>query len=556
MAREIVQFQVLYRKFLGSMIDLELIAAQGDVTKLLGQFAGFLAFFSGGLAFGGMMFDTRRMDPSKAAATLWGMEHFLIATTMLVVGLFAVLSWDSTFPDRRDVLVLGPLPVRPRTLFLAKAASLGAALGITVVSLNIFSGFIWSLHFATGGFWSVPRAFFALWITVCAAGAFIFFLVLAAQGVAAQLLPRKIFIRVSPLIQIAAFCVFVGTYFLEPSLATPEALANQPAVAHLATYWFFAMFQQLNGGTHLAIAWRAWEGLAILAAIAALAYVLSYLRTLRKIVEQPDIAPAVRGFRWLPRFGKPLDTAVVRFSIRTIARSRQHRVVLAFFLAMGFAILILLLHAPAEHNELARAEVALLFANYAVLITTIIGIRAVFALPIALKANWIFRVTEGGTPRQYLAAIRRPLFVLGVAPVWIASACVFFSIWPSKRAAEHLAILALAGAIVAYLCLIGFRKIPFTCSFLPGKSRIHMAILGGPMLLLVVVSEATRAEAAALHHASSLPAILVTLVVAVIALRWFTTRATDEEVRFEESEAPAVLTLNLQYAVEKGNGSK
>ena len=28
------------------------------------------------------------------------MEHFLIATTMLVVGLFAVLSWESTFPDQ------------------------------------------------------------------------------------------------------------------------------------------------------------------------------------------------------------------------------------------------------------------------------------------------------------------------------------------------------------------------------------------------------------------------------------------------------------------------
>ena len=29
----------------------------------------------------------------------WTMEHFLIATTMLAVGLFAVLSWESTFPD-------------------------------------------------------------------------------------------------------------------------------------------------------------------------------------------------------------------------------------------------------------------------------------------------------------------------------------------------------------------------------------------------------------------------------------------------------------------------
>ena len=177
------------------------------------------------MAFGGMMFDTRRMDPQKLSAATWGMEHFFISTTMLVVGLFAVLSWDSTFPDRRDVLVLGPLPVRARTLFLAKAASLGAALGSTVVSLNIFSGLIWSLHFAAGGFWGVPWSFLALWISVIGAGALVFFLVLAVQGIAAQILPRPIFLRVSPLLQIAAFCTFLGVYFLELSMATPEAMA-------------------------------------------------------------------------------------------------------------------------------------------------------------------------------------------------------------------------------------------------------------------------------------------------------------------------------------------
>ena len=50
----------------------------------------------------------------------WSGEHFLIETTMLVVGLFAVLSWDSTFPDKRDVMVLAPLPIRSKTLFFVE----------------------------------------------------------------------------------------------------------------------------------------------------------------------------------------------------------------------------------------------------------------------------------------------------------------------------------------------------------------------------------------------------------------------------------------------------
>jgi len=547
MPSEVLQFQVLYRKFLGSIIDLELLAAQGDVTKLLGQFAGFLAFFSGMLAFGGMMFDTRHMDPQQATSALWSMEHFFISTTMLVVGVFAVLSWDSTFPDKRDVLVLGPLPVRARTLFLAKAAALGAALGLTVVSLNIFSGLIWPLHFASGGFWGVPRAFAALWISVAGAGAFVFTLVLAAQGLMAQILPRPIFVRLSPLVQIAAFCTFIGTYFLEPSVSSPSAMRDQePMLAWVPSYWFLAAFQRMNGGPRFALAGRAWSSVAILAALATITYLLSYVRTLRKIVEQPDLAPAARGLSRLPPFGNALQTAIVRFSIRTIARSRQHRVVLAFFLAIGFAILILLLHAPAGHNELAQAEAALLFTNYVVLITTIVGIRAVFTMPIALGANWIFRVTAAGTPDDYRAAIRRPLFVLGIAPVWIASACAFFTLWPWRRAAEHLAILAFAGAIVAYLCLYRFQKIPFTCSFLPGKSKIHMAIMGGPMMLLLVISEAVRTEARALDQTSRVFALLTSMAIATGVIRWFVIRGEEAEVRFEETEAPAVLTLGIQ----------
>ena len=135
-----------------------------------------------------------------------------------------------------------------------------------------------------------------------------------------------------------------------------------------------------------------------LASIAAVSYVLAYVRTLRKILEQPDIAPAVRGLRWLPPFGSQLATAVVHFSIRTIARSRQHRVVLAFYLGIGFAFLIFFIRAPAQEKNLAQADLGILFANYAVMVATLVGIRAVYAMPMSLGSNWIFRVTVNGSP--------------------------------------------------------------------------------------------------------------------------------------------------------------
>jgi len=114
------QFRVLYREFLFRMVDLEVLSAHalGDAHKLLGQFAALLLFVSNLLSMAAFGFAGSHMAPPARLAFTVVMEHFLIATTMLVVGLFAVLSWDSTFPDRRDVLVLAPLPVRPRTIFL------------------------------------------------------------------------------------------------------------------------------------------------------------------------------------------------------------------------------------------------------------------------------------------------------------------------------------------------------------------------------------------------------------------------------------------------------
>lgn len=67
----------------------------------------------------------------------------------------------------------------------------------------------------------------------------------------------------------AAFCLFVCVYFLEPSLATTKALAaleNQRLLAWLPSYWFLGLFQALNGSMHPAmapLARRALTGLAV-----------------------------------------------------------------------------------------------------------------------------------------------------------------------------------------------------------------------------------------------------------------------------------------------------
>ncbi len=153
-----LQFRVLYRQFLLRIIDLDLIAPQGDVSKLLGQFAALLAVVSIYVMSPAVGMASAAPDqPELGLALTWVGEHFLVSTTMLVVGLFAVLSWESMFPDRRDVLVLSPLPVRSRILFIAKVTAVATGLSLTVLALDFFPGLGAPFVFASAPTVPTPR---------------------------------------------------------------------------------------------------------------------------------------------------------------------------------------------------------------------------------------------------------------------------------------------------------------------------------------------------------------------------------------------------------------
>ena len=161
-----LQFRILYRKFLFRIVDLELLSAhaKGDSRTLLGQLASLLIFCSVVLsvvaAIWGSILSGNRLPPLVRMVGSWTMEHFLIATTMLVIGLFAVLSCESAFPDRRDALVLGPLPVDARVVLLAKIAAVSTALGLALAALHALAGAAWPMALAQQDSAPVPALVF------------------------------------------------------------------------------------------------------------------------------------------------------------------------------------------------------------------------------------------------------------------------------------------------------------------------------------------------------------------------------------------------------------
>ena len=135
------QFRVLYRLFLSRMIDLEILSAGGDVRDLVVRFVSVLAAFSLVLSY---LIIPRYFLTTGARATLlyslWNDTEFLISTSIAVAGLLAVLAWNAVFPDRRDCLILGPLPVSTPVIIVAKLSAMATALGISLMAVNIFTG--------------------------------------------------------------------------------------------------------------------------------------------------------------------------------------------------------------------------------------------------------------------------------------------------------------------------------------------------------------------------------------------------------------------------------
>jgi len=290
-ARLPLGYRVLYRQFLLRVIDLEALSIEADIPRFLGQFAGVLMMISLAQAMGTLMFP----PPPEL---FWHVEQSAVSRMMLVIGLVAVLTWDSTFPDRRDAMILGPLPVKPGTILVAKITASAGLLGISILALNFASSGARSLVFGGAGGWlGIFRYFLSSWLTMVAASAFLYGAVLTIQGTTAYLLPRRLFLRVSAFLQLAAFGVFLIAYFLAPSVDTPAqlaALGSRSPLAASPVLWFFALLNQCNGSLPAGALWlahRAWIALACAVGGATISLLVCYLRTMRKTVEEPDLVP-------------------------------------------------------------------------------------------------------------------------------------------------------------------------------------------------------------------------------------------------------------------------
>jgi pimeloyl-ACP methyl ester carboxylesterase len=555
------QLRVLYRLFLARMIDIEILSAGGDVRDLVVRFVSALAAFSLVLSY--LIIPRYFLTTVPRASLLyssWNDTEFLISTSIAVAGLLAVLAWNAVLPDRRDCLILGPLPVSTPVIILAKLSAMATALGISLMAINIFTGAVFPHIVAENN--SILRAPATWFITIFAAGIFIFASMLALQGLAAQLMSWSLFLRVSGLLQLAALFAVIALFFVTPPFALTMLHPGFP-IQLLPSFWFTGLLHQLNGDPNplfKPLADMALRNLSIAVAIATLTWGLSYYRNIRRIVQAPDIAPSAHGhfaaglvrlaaFRLLSR---SIDRAILMFTCRTIARSRQHRLLLAACGGIGFATALAFSRTFLEDRSTVRWDqpnAPFLIAGLLLLFCAMAGMRSTFAIPLALPANWIFRITAIHSPGAYFEAVRKSLIVLGAFPVWIAAAAAYLWIWPGRYAAEHTLLLVLAGILLADRSLYRFRKIPFACSWLPGGVQFKMRLGMSALLFLLFAGLLAQIE---LHTMQRFARFAVLLAVFFAAAVWARRRSAefanspDNRLQFEDLPPAEIFALDLR----------
>jgi predicted permease len=219
------------------------------------------------------------------------------------------------------------------------------------------------------------------------------------------------------------------------------------------------------------------------ALLAIFSYLLSYHRYRKLLLEAP---PARTGGHWSGLGSRllemwihdPREQAAFAFTWKTLSRSRIHRLLLLAYagLALGWVIKAALDAPPVSLHDEGMYGLMAVASPLGLAVLMILALRYLFSLPVALQANWMFQTADQEGRTAWFAAVERFVIACGIAPVYLASLPASIAILGWLRA---LAVTGL-GILVALLCYERlFRdwcKLPFTCSYRPGKQMIAMML--------------------------------------------------------------------------------
>ena len=414
---------------------------------------------------------------------LWSPEWLLLSVSLVAVAALVAIQWRSFVLGGRDYRILAVLPVRRRTVMSAKLLSLVVVVFLLHVAINTLPG-LW-LPVASPFGWF--RAAFALQVALLMQTVFACGAIVALQGAVSLALPDGVARRVSSGLQ-GAILLAVALLFMAEGAISRLAYAMRDS-AHLVNWvvpvvWFRAVYAQLLGVDSAPLAAQArlaWIATGVAVATAVPCSLLGFRdadaggpgRRYGGGLASSRLASLVE---WGP--ARPVARAVSSFVGAALLRSASAGLIARGLFVVGLALTLsglggLVLRDLGYSAPVIPAE-PLHAPAFVLPFFALVGLRLAAVYPATIEANWVFRLTEAVGSPDYAAGVRGAALRTVVLPLLVLLAAPYAVVWGPGMAAAHL-LLALAVALVTIEWLfLGFPKIPFTCTYLPGKANLRL----------------------------------------------------------------------------------
>ena len=479
--------ETLYRRMFENDLFSSSSSASSAVMWALAALATPGVMFSGSQYY--FYAHARTFSPEVQDRIIFVSQAFHVDFAMAMAGLVTMLVWTSLSPDRRDALVLGPLPVTAGEQARARLLAL----------------FRFFLMFATAV--SVPTAFAFTFVTIgdaavaelplrvaghiaatLSGAAFVFFLAIDVQLILAAVLgPRAVTVATWPL-QTGAVLGMVAAVAATGGLADAllaAAATHDPRVVWNPAAWFVGVYRWTIGDERAVfgmLAARAVLASGIVMGVAVLAYPRAYQRCLANAI-------ATEGRRatwwsgalarvWLrilsPWLRTPLERGLATFITATLMRSHAHRFLIGSYLGMGVLLALPLLPRLLQSGSVTTNSYAWFAVPLNLVCWSAAALRVAMMLPIEPSANWIFKLTEPVDKARMLSSAVTVTQGIVIAPLAVVFGAAAGLNGGSALGVTVLIVVLTAGNALVEALMLHLRAVPGTCTYRPGQLRLRV----------------------------------------------------------------------------------
>jgi hypothetical protein len=494
------QLRCLVRHFFSRFFDSEVIATPYIETHILFvQILGLLVFPG---------FFKTVLSVTKYSALAWYAvtyrdqavlidTHFFLCLSMILIGFITVFELDALFPDQKDFYNLTPLPIKPQQIFYAKVIVLLLFVVFCHIAINgiptlFFPGEVLAASLKPGSAgWETPPSYFIKYtyghiISLFLSSIFIFTAFIAIRAVFLLTFPARLVRMVSRYTQLFLILILLCA-FVSNARANALIVQENALIYLLPPFWFLGVYEVLIGHhdpVFVTLTKMGYTAVAISVFISILTYTLSYRSSMQKGFQSAgSVSHSVGGVRKIlirllhkALLKGPVERASFHFVAQTIFRRQEQMLYWGSFIMLGIAFIYADFIAFKGIAKSGSPEQLSVLLSFPLIMSffVLVGLRFSFSVPADLNANWIFKTIEkrkletayGGVHKFMLCAIFIPLLVI-FAPCYLM-------IWNPALVFLHTAYVSMLSLILIELLLFRFEKLPFTCSYLPGKANLKL----------------------------------------------------------------------------------